>query len=241
LWRADSLSTFNLRVKSSTTMEPAMLQQLPVGLDPLNQQQFEQFQQAQRSQHRQPSRASSIPISALPPQYHDLRHASNRLTFYSNLTPVTPLGPGNAFTQQPLSAVSTVPPTFVSQPALSQPHQVIYSNAYGGLQPQQTAFPARVQQAPASVLGPLPTPVPAQQPPPAPRETKGRPAARDAVQVNEDGTFSSSSFEGLKLIHNPPNLAEWRQRLFDVDMLIVLTEDEYTPSLHMRSPPTDMF
>ena len=34
-------------------------------------------------------------------------------------------------------------------------------------------------------------------------------------------------FQGLKLIPNPPNLDEWRQRLFDVDETITLTEEQF--------------
>lgn len=37
-----------------------------------------------------------------------------------------------------------------------------------------------------------------------------------------DGHFSN-----MKLIPNPPDLDEWRQRLFDVDDIITMTEDEY--------------
>jgi glutathione S-transferase len=34
-------------------------------------------------------------------------------------------------------------------------------------------------------------------------------------------------FEGLKLITHPPNLNEWREKLFHVDDTVTLTEDEY--------------
>ena len=32
-----------------------------------------------------------------------------------------------------------------------------------------------------------------------------------------------------KIVENPPNLAEWRQKLFNVDDMITLTEEEYIP------------
>ena len=38
---------------------------------------------------------------------------------------------------------------------------------------------------------------------------------------------SGGHFSNMKLIPNPPNLEEWRQRLFDVDDTIAMTEDEY--------------
>jgi hypothetical protein len=34
-------------------------------------------------------------------------------------------------------------------------------------------------------------------------------------------------FQGLKLIPNPPDLEEWRERLFHVDDMITLTEEQY--------------
>jgi hypothetical protein len=37
----------------------------------------------------------------------------------------------------------------------------------------------------------------------------------------------SSHFQGLKLIAEPPDLDAWRQKLFDVDDTITLTEEEY--------------
>lgn len=56
-------------------------------------------------------------------------------------------------------------------------------------------------------LGPQPEYVPAQ--------------ATDDTPVTSHGQF-----EALKLIPNPPNLDEWRSRLFHVDDTITLTEDE---------------
>lgn len=42
-----------------------------------------------------------------------------------------------------------------------------------------------------------------------------------------DGGTTEGHFSNMKLIPNPPDLQEWRQRLFDVDDLITLTEDQY--------------
>jgi glutathione S-transferase len=41
---------------------------------------------------------------------------------------------------------------------------------------------------------------------------------------NEEG---GGHFSGMKLIENPPDLAQWRERLFNVDDTITLTEEEF--------------
>lgn len=52
------------------------------------------------------------------------------------------------------------------------------------------------------------------------------------LQRYPDGGGTDGHFRNLKMIPNPPNLEEWRQRLFDVDATITLTEDEYvSPSV----------
>ena len=43
----------------------------------------------------------------------------------------------------------------------------------------------------------------------------------------QDGGTTEGHFKNLKMIPNPPNLEEWRRRLFDVDDVIMLTEEEY--------------
>lgn len=44
---------------------------------------------------------------------------------------------------------------------------------------------------------------------------------------DETTLANHGQFKGLKLIPNPPNLEGWRQRLFDVDEIITLTEDQF--------------
>lgn len=44
--------------------------------------------------------------------------------------------------------------------------------------------------------------------------------------VSEGGT-TEGHFSSMKMVPNPPDLDAWRQRLFDVDDMISLTEDEY--------------
>lgn len=56
-------------------------------------------------------------------------------------------------------------------------------------------------------------------------------------QLQKDGNFFSTAeatadkqegyFSGMKLIPNPPDLQAWRERLFNVDEVITLTEEQY--------------
>lgn len=48
------------------------------------------------------------------------------------------------------------------------------------------------------------------------------PEAEDAPPASH-----SSHFQGLKMVAEPPDLDAWRQRLFDVDEAITLSEEEY--------------
>ena len=41
------------------------------------------------------------------------------------------------------------------------------------------------------------------------------------------GGTTEGHFSNMKMVPNPPHLAEWRQRLFDMDEMMTLTEDEY--------------
>ena len=56
------------------------------------------------------------------------------------------------------------------------------------------------------------------------------------VQIpdQEDTIFKSDGqFEGLKIIPHPPDLQAWREKLFDVDDTIVLTEDQWVLQARM--------
>ncbi|MCJ1269220.1 hypothetical protein MMC22_009109 [Lobaria immixta] len=43
----------------------------------------------------------------------------------------------------------------------------------------------------------------------------------------QDGGTTEGHFSNLKMVPDPPNLDEWRKRLFDVDEITTLTEDEF--------------
>lgn len=55
----------------------------------------------------------------------------------------------------------------------------------------------------------------------------------------QDAAKSDGKIEGLKLVLDPPNLDQWRQRLFDVDQTIVMTEDQYVPRTECPVQPSD--
>lgn len=48
-----------------------------------------------------------------------------------------------------------------------------------------------------------------------------------------DGGTTEGHFSNMRRVPNPPRLDEWRQRLFDVDDTITLTEEEYVMSIHL--------
>ncbi len=43
----------------------------------------------------------------------------------------------------------------------------------------------------------------------------------------QDGGTTEGHFSNLKMVPDPPNLEEWRKRLFDLDEIITMTEYEY--------------
>ena len=45
-----------------------------------------------------------------------------------------------------------------------------------------------------------------------------------------DGGTTEGHFSNMKMIPDPPNLEEWKKKLFDVDETITMTEDEYVIS-----------
>lgn len=54
------------------------------------------------------------------------------------------------------------------------------------------------------------------------------------VPVTDGGT-TQGHFDNMKMVADPPNLVEWRQRLFDVDDIITLTEDQYVFQILRRN------
>lgn len=42
----------------------------------------------------------------------------------------------------------------------------------------------------------------------------------------QEGGTTDGHFSNLKMVPNPPNLEQWRKRLFDLDDIVTMTEDE---------------
>jgi len=200
-------------------MEHAVLQQLPVAFHhPFQQQQLQQFQhhqhlhQQRRPQQRQqpqapPPRSHALHVPNIPPSFHGLP-ATSQTSFYPQVTAVTPVQSSSTFIQTPTSAVATVSPNLRLQPALNQAQSVAFQHTYGIATPQPS-FTGSVPSS-ESQLG-------------------LRTGSGSIHQPGNSGppAISSSNFEGLKLVSNPPDLQQWREKLFNVDELIVLTENEY--------------
>lgn len=115
------------------------------------------------------------------------------------------LQPRHGFDQRPL-------------PRFHEIQSLVSSNAHDN--------DAYLRGAPYSVLSPLQQL--SSQPQPHP-ETIVRPPneieTRLAPVENAEGT--DGHFSNLKMIPNPPELELWRNKLFGVDELITLTEDQY--------------
>jgi len=130
---------------------------------------------------------------------------------------------------------------YLGQPPQA-PHGLHAQHAYNhnaGLthgQPQFPPIPTNYQHVPTRfnlVSAPpqhLHAPPP---PPPLPRAPQQIVELEPQVDYgnNQDAddmpVTGHGQFEGLKLITHPPNLNEWREKLFHVDDTVTLTEDEY--------------
>lgn len=101
--------------------------------------------------------------------------------------------------------------------------------------------PAQRSIAPASKISELswiPPPIPSlseafanhASTPQCEQEAVSFPSGSDAMMESKDGHFGS-----MKIVPNPPNIDAWRERLFNVDEPITLTEEEYIhPSQALR-------
>lgn len=55
-----------------------------------------------------------------------------------------------------------------------------------------------------------------------------------ALQPGVDGSAGTSHFGNLKIVPDPPDLQAWRERMFNVDEPIELTEDESVHELNLQ-------
>ena len=117
---------------------------------------------------------------------------------------------------------STLPPS-------SQPNNAYSSHSDGGM----LVFPSRARPQPSSeagggqfgVLSPHPQLLPQHLSHDGQLGRLQHELDLHPVPVTDGGT-TAGHFNDLKIVPDPPNLAEWRQKLFDVDETIALTEDE---------------
>ena len=59
--------------------------------------------------------------------------------------------------------------------------------------------------------------------------------------TSKSGKKEKSHFSGMKKILNPPDLIRWRQRLFDVEDTIVMTEEEYVSTARTSTSSNECF
>ncbi|KAF2856185.1 hypothetical protein T440DRAFT_383910 [Plenodomus tracheiphilus IPT5] len=131
------------------------------------------------------------------------------------------LPPSASFPPYPATYQHATSPRFVNAPPppLQGPAQHYHS-------PQP---PTPLPQRPIQQL-PLPPPLPILTlPQSAPRHIEhAQPVLQpDAPEGDESPFTNHGQFQGLKLIPNPPDLDSWRERLFNVDDMITLTEEEF--------------
>lgn len=87
----------------------------------------------------------------------------------------------------------------------------------GAQQPQAGQF---------GILAPTPVPVPM----PLDHQNAAQQAFAAQILGQDTGERSTGPLNG-RIVVDPPDLQAWRQRLFDVDDMIILTHDEYGYSL----------
>jgi hypothetical protein len=94
---------------------------------------------------------------------------------------------------------------------------------------QYHASPPQPVQRPIQQL-PLPPPAPLVLAAPQPIQQQAediQPPSHQGARDEHDTALSNhGQFHGLKLIANPPDVEEWREKLFHVDDMITLTEEQ---------------
>ena len=160
--------------------------------------------QAQVQQHQYapslPPHALHFDPHGLPPQFP--AHAYQHVQQLQRIQPAHQLAGAHA----------TSPPFVLAGPA----HQIHTPPAHTPILTPIHTTP-RIAQQPLQI---------AQQPAQQPIQQYSSPLDS---QAGEDVTTLTShgQFKGLRLIPNPPDLDAWRQRLFDVDDTITLTEEQF--------------
>ncbi|KAF1831852.1 hypothetical protein BDW02DRAFT_605319 [Decorospora gaudefroyi] len=145
------------------------------------------------------------PSHALPVHYE--QHA---------LPPSAPYQPFQATT----SYQHASSPRFMNAPP---PPPQEHAQQYHTSPPQPVQRP--LQQLPLPPLAPLHA---APLPLPLPRHVEQGPQPLQHEDAKDDAPLSNhGQFQNLKLIPHPPDLEEWREKLFHVDDMITLTEEQF--------------
>lgn len=117
---------------------------------------------------------------------------------------------------------SNPPPPPAQQQVQASPHELASRASFAESQPDAEVQHQQQQQPPQ----PQPHPQPQQQQ----QRQRQRQPSQEQNQEEDETTIPNHGFDGLKLITDPPNLKAWRDRLFDVDELITLSEEEFVSS-----------
>ncbi|KAH9870660.1 hypothetical protein IAQ61_006138 [Plenodomus lingam] len=196
------------------------------------QQQQHQHQQQQQQQHhhhhqQQPYALNGPPPPPPPPTAHQLPVHHHQYEQHG-------LPSSASFPPYPATATyqhATSPRLFVNAPPPPPPLQGPAQQHYHSPQlstplPPQTQLPP---QRPIQQLS-LPAPLPILTLPQShPHVQHAQPVLQQpqAPDGDESPFTNHGQFQGLKLIPNPPDLDLWRERLFNVDDMITLTEEEF--------------
>ncbi|KAG9206020.1 hypothetical protein G6514_006298 [Epicoccum nigrum] len=160
-------------------------------------------------------------------QVHQHQYAPSLPTHALHFDPhgLPPQFPAHAYQQlqhiQPAHqlAHATSPPFVLADPA----HQIHTPLAHTPILTPIHTTP-RIAQRPLQIAH-QPSQQPIQQ---SPQQQPQYSSPLDSQAREEVTTLANhGQFKGLRLIPNPPNLDEWRQRLFDVDDTITLTEEQF--------------
>ncbi|KAF2003307.1 hypothetical protein P154DRAFT_429039 [Amniculicola lignicola CBS 123094] len=181
------------------------------GLAPLDPSDAALFHQ--RYQHA-PSHGLHAPNSAVlqhaQTQFHGLPNAAfqhHNAHLYNLIAPPPPPPPPPPSQQQQQQQHLQGPP----------PPQHHHHQQQQQQQQQQPAPPPPLPQIPQQ-LQELELP---------PEFNQSAPGHEQGHEADDTAVTSHGQFEGLKLIPHPPNLEDWRRKLFHVDDTIILTENEF--------------
>jgi glutathione S-transferase len=212
------------------------LQHLPPGFNPYQQANLRALQQQQQHvQQQQQQQQQQHAIPTLPPSYQNNTPAAQQAflqrrqlsNFHQQQLPVTGVSAvqtSNPYLQRPIQSYAPITTSIPQQPALAPPQLI----------PSTTAPVQQIQQ-PQQLAPPPALPTRVQQ---RSQRQNVQPDTSTAAEpaVSDQAPKSEGHLEGMKMIPNPPDLEQWRERLFSVENLVVLSEEQSVapPSFQMQ-------